>query len=285
MASAAPPEIFDRRTRRLRRDRAALRAESFLQAHIAEELLARLDMVTRTFATALLIGGNNLLRTALAAQGIATISADAGFRIATAARGVQCDEDRLPFADASVDLVLWPGGLDSVNDVPGALTLIRRILRLDGLFLAAFVGGGSLPRLRAAMFAADFAVHGGAAARIHPQIDIRSAGDLLQRAGFALPVIDDEPLDVRYGALPGLIADLRDAGATNLLADAPALTRIGLGAALADFAAAAAAADGRVTERVELVYLSGWSPGPDQPRPARPGSATASLADALARKP
>ena len=278
--AAAPPEIFDRRLRRIRRDRAARRGESFLEAHLRDELLARLDGVTRSFHRALLIGCGPEM---LAGRGIAMVIADCGFALAHARGGVQCDEDRLPFADASFDLVLWPGGLERVNDVPGALALIRRILMPDGLLLAGFVGGGSLPALRMAMLAADEAAHGGASPRLHPQIDLRSAGDLLQRAGFALPVVDGDRLDVRYRSLATLIGDLRDAGATNLLPDARPLGRHGAAAAHAAFAAAADP-DGRTAERFEFVYLTAWSPAPDQPRPARRGSATASLAAALDKK-
>src|SRR5919107_1568930 len=120
------------------------------------------------------------------------------------AGGVQGDEDRLPFADEAFDLIVSVGVLDTVNDLPGALLLIRRALRPDGLFLAAFPGAGSLPRLKRAMLAAD-AVGGGAAARVHPQIEVRSAGDLLTRAGFALPVVDVQPVDVRFASLLGLV--------------------------------------------------------------------------------
>ncbi len=207
-------------------------------------------------------------------------SADSGRLFAKAVCGVQCDEEALPFADGAFDLVVSVGVLDSVNDLPGALTLIRRALRPDGLFLAAFVGAGSLARLKAAMLAADEA-GGGAAPRIHPQIDVRAAGDLLGRAGFALPVADIDPVDVRYSGLTGLVQDLRAMAATNLLAaGARPLGRLGLAAASADFASAADP-DGKTVERFNIIHLSGWAPSPDQPKAARRGSATASLADAL----
>ena len=245
---------------------------------MADDLLDRLSLVSRPFANALILGAADPITGALAARGISGVAADPGLAFAAAARGVQCDEDRLPFADRSVDLVVSVGVLDSVGDLPGALALARRVLRPDGLLLAAFVGAGSLPRLRAAMLAADGERP---APRLHPQIDVRSAGDLLVRAGFAMPVADGDTLKVRYGSLPGLIADLRGMGATSVLADpSPPLDRRALGVALADFANAADA-DGRTTETFQLVYLSGWAPDPSQPKPARRGSATASLADAL----
>ena len=281
------PEPFDRRRRRVRRDRAAARfaAHGFLHAYIAEELIARLTAVDRRFTRALSLGAPDAaIATALAAMDIATVAVDPGFLFAHAAGGVQCDEDRLPFADGSFDLVISPALLDSVNDLPGALILARRVLRPDGLFLAGLVGAGSLPRLRKAMLEADL-IAGHAAPRIHPQVDIRAAGDLLGRAGFTLPVADGERLDVRYRDLDSLLADLRFGAQGAVLAGiGPPLGRMQAAAAHAAFAAGADA-DGRVTETFEIVYLIGWAPDASQPRPARRGSATASLAEALRPKP
>ncbi|MBA2919997.1 methyltransferase domain-containing protein [Sphingomonas sp. MAH-20] len=277
------PQIFDRRRRRLRRDRAAtgFASHDFLHARMAAELLDRLDSVQRQFTRALDLGClDGRVGRALAARGIESVAADAGFRFARAGAGVQCDEDQLPFADGSFDLIVACGGLDQVNDLPGALTLIRRVLKPDGLFLGAFVGAGSLPRLRAALLGAEDR----AVARLHPQIDVRSAGDLLARAGFALPVADGERLAVRYGSLFALLADLRGSASASLLADAaPPLTRSALARAAGLFQAAADP-DGKVAETIEIVHLLGWAPAPDQPRPARRGSGTASLADALRPK-
>jgi len=280
-------EIFDRQVRRLRRDRAApgFAAQDFLRAHMIEGLADRLSSVTRSFSLALDLGCfDGALGVELRSRGISVVSADAGFAFAQQTGGIQCDEDRLPFADESFDLVVSAGVLDSVNDLPGALALIRRVLKPDGLFLAAFVGAGSLPRLRAAMLAGDLS-SGGAAPRVHPQIEVRAAGDLLARAGFALPVADSEGLDVRYSSMLGLAADLRASAATNILAGrshAP-LTRAQIGHAVQAFADAAEP-DGKTRERIEIVYLTGWAPAPSQPQPARRGSATHSLGEAL-RKP
>ena len=215
----AVPEIFDRRRRRARRDRAApaFAEHGFLHARMAIELLDRLDSVQRPFTRALDLGClDGRVGKALEARGIEVTAADPGYRFARAAGGVQCDEDRLPFADGSFDLVVACGGLDQVNDLPGALLLIRRILRPDGLFLGAFPGAGSLPRLRSILLESEDR----AVARLHPQIDVRSAGDLLARAGFALPVADGERVSVRYRSLLDLLKDLRGAAATNLLAGA-----------------------------------------------------------------
>lgn len=278
---------FDRRLRRLRRDRAARSggAAAYLHERLADELAERLDLVTRRFERALDLGcGDGALANRLRARGVAVVPADAGALFAVRQNGIQCDEDRLPFADGAFDLVVSIGVLDSVNDLPGALALIRRALRPDGLLLAAFAGAGSLPALRRAMAAADEA-EGGAAPRIHPQIDVRAAGDLLARAGFALPVVDCDRIEVRFSSLGRLVDDLRGMGATNILASRArrAIGRLGLAAAIADFEAQADAA-GRTTERFEIVHLSGWAPSPTQPQPARRGSGTASLAEALKKK-
>jgi SAM-dependent methyltransferase len=276
-------EPFDRALRRLRRERAARSAgdADYLLRRAADELGHRLGAVTREFRRALVLGnGCPVFAKLLAERGIEVTVADAGFL--HAAGGVQCDEDRLAFADAAFDLVLSIGVLDGVNDLPGALTLVRRALKPDGLFLGAFAGAGSLPRLRRAMHAAEEAEGAPAAPRIHPQIDLRAAGDLLSRAGFALPVVDAETVTVRFSSLRRLVADLRAMGAGNALRSRSPrpFTRLGYAAAMADFAAAADP-DGKTAERFEIVYLIGWAPAPDQPRPARRGSATASLADAL----
>jgi NADH dehydrogenase [ubiquinone] 1 alpha subcomplex assembly factor 5 len=278
MSEDAP---FDRRLRRLRRDRAAARfAEAdYLHRRAADELLARLDLVKRSFGRALEIGcGGGYLTRRLRERGMDVTPCDSGFDFARAAGGVQADEDRLPFADATFDLVVSVGVLDSVNDLPGALILARRVLRPDGLFLASLAGAGSLPRLKRAMLAADSA-EGGASPRVHPQIDVRAAGDLLVRAGFALPVVDTEAVDVRFSDLRDLVADLRAMGATNVLGGrGRPLARLGYAAAIADFDPEPG---GRTAERFEILHLLGWAPSPDQPQPARRGSADASLAVAL----
>jgi NADH dehydrogenase [ubiquinone] 1 alpha subcomplex assembly factor 5 len=271
---------FDRALRRVRRDR-ALRGwadNGFLQDHMAVELIERLQSVQRDFSNALILGfAGDALPNALQAMEISTVTADAGFALARAAGGIQCDEDRLPFADGSFDLVIAVGTLDTVNDLPGALRLIRQSLLPDGLFLGTFLGSGSLPVLRTAMLQADM-IADRAAPRIHPQIDIRSAGDLLGRAGFALQVADGESLQVRYPSLSKLVADLRGSANTSLL-EAPPLSRRGLAAAHAAFDAVQV--DGKTAETFEIIYLTGWAPAPDQPKPAARGSGTSSLADAL----
>jgi SAM-dependent methyltransferase len=273
------PDIFDRNARRLRRDRAAdhFADHDFLRHAMVEGLLDRLDSVTRTFTDVLELGcfdaGLPL------PPGVHPVRTDPGRRFAAMNGGRQIDEDRLDFADASFDLVVSAGTLDSVGDLPGAFALIRRMLRPDGLFLAAFTGGGTLSTLRRTLIEAE---GDRPAPRIHPQVDVRSAGDLLVRAGFALPVAVSETLTVRYGNIFTLFADLRGMAASNIMPGRVPLRRDTLARA-AEIFAAAADPDGKTRELFDILYLTGWAPAPSQPKAARRGSATASLAGALGK--
>ena len=275
-AIVAEQDIFDRALRRRRRDRAApgYAAHDFLRAEMVDGIAERLAAVSRSFTDVLDLGCFDAAFSPPPGARIARL--DAGFAFARAADGVQGDEDRPPFADGAFDLIVSAGVFDSVNDLPGALTLARRMLRPDGLFLAAFLGGDSLATLRAVLLGAE---RERPAARVHPRIDVQSAGDLLVRAGFALPVADGETLTVRYAGLVPLLADLRGMAATSLL-DRPPMTRETLGRAAALYAERADA-DGRVAERFDIIFLTGWAPAPGQPQPARRGSGKTSLAAAL----
>jgi SAM-dependent methyltransferase len=278
------PDIFDRARRARHRDRMlpAFAAHDFLYRAMLDELLDRLGDVQRDLPEALVIGcPDGSAKAALEAMGKRVACADPGFLAARSAHGVQVDEDALPFADDSFDLVIACGTLDSVNDLPGALILMRRVLRPDGLMLAAFTGAGSLPRLKSALLAAEGDRPG---QHVHPQVDVRSAGDLLSRAGFAMPVADGDVLNIRYGNIVRLMHDLRGMGATNALdTRAPMLARDALMRA-ADHFTQAADPDGRTAEQMAIVYLSGWKPDPSQAGPAKRGSATVSLAAALKGK-
>lgn len=271
-------EPFNRRARRRRRARALDRGiPDFLIAHMAEELDARLDCVTRRFDRVLELGSSGgRYRDRFASAELHVVADPApGPGI-----DIVCDEDRLCFADTSFDLILATGTLHSVNDLPGMLALARRILRPDGLLLAAFPGGQTLERLRGTLLTADLAARDAAAARVHPMVDVRAAGGLLQRAGFALPVVDSEKLVLRYGGLFRLLDDLRAMGETSSLNVRGPLRRDVLAKA-AEIFADAAEADGKTAETVEILYLTGWAPHPDQPRALRPGSARVSLAQVL----
>lgn len=275
------PEIFDRTARRRRRDRVLDRYpdHAFLREAMLDGIADRLDAVSRTFTDVLDLGCFD--GAFPAPRGARVARCDAGAAFARAAGGVQADEDRLPFAGASFDLVVSAGVLDQVNDLPGAFDLIRRALRPDGLFLGAFLGGQTLSTLKRVLRAAE---PDRPAARVHPMVELRSAGDLLMRAGLTLPVADVETLTVRYASLGRLLDDLRGAGGSNLLRDRRPLTRGALARAAQGFAEAADP-DGRTPERFDIVFVTGWSPSPDQPKPARRGSGRTSLADALQRFP
>ena len=275
------PDIFDRAARRRRRDRAAPTFANFdfLRAAMLEGIADRLASVKHRFTDMLDLG---CFDGALPVpEGARVTRCDAGALFATQAGGVQAEEDRLPFPAESFDLIVSAGVLDSVGDLPGALVQARRALRPDGLFLAAFCGAGTLSTLRSVLREAE---RDRPAARIHPQVDVRAAGDLLLRAGFALPVADVEPLTVRYGSIGGLLRDLRGMGATNVLKSRTALRRDTLARAAEAFEARADP-DGKTAERFDIVYLTGWSPAPSQPQPARRGSGTASLEGILGRPP
>lgn len=250
-APGSVPEIFDRAARRLRRDRAqpAYAQHAFLHDWMLEGIYDRLASVTRSFTDVLDLGSADGRFTM---PGATITRLDPGAAFATG--GVQADEDRLPFLPGSFDLIVSVGVLDTVNDLPGALTLIRRALKPEGLFLGAFLGAGSTPKLRAAFRAAD-----PGAARVHPLIDVRAAGDLLLRTGFALPVADAEGIVARYGNLLALVRDLRGMAASNVLAGRRALTRTTFAAANDAFVAQADP-DGRVSERFEAIFMTGWAP-------------------------
>lgn len=250
---------FDRALRRLRRDRAARSKVdlAYLRDSVLADIGERLAGVKRSFADVLEVGSTRGGLARLLGPDSNITIVDPGAVFAADAGGIQCDEDRLPLGEARFDLAVALGTLDTVNDLPGALILIRRALRPGGLFLAAMAGAGSLPRLRAAMLAADEALGIEGIARMHPQIDVRAAGDLLLRAGFVLPVAETEPLSVRFSSLDQLLGDLRALGAANMLvARHRASTPHAIHAARSAFLSGE---EGGV-ETFHLLFLTGWAP-------------------------
>ncbi|MEK6639021.1 MAG: methyltransferase domain-containing protein [Pseudomonadota bacterium] len=253
-----PPDIFSRQARRRFRDRAVASDydSRWLSRLMATELADRVDMVKRHFDRVLIIGNSDEdLRQRVASNRLFTIVADAGFRGAARADGVQCDEDRLPFADASFDLVLAPGGLDIVNDLPGALALIRRILMPDGLFLGAMAGAGGLETLRNIIVTTTDPER--IVARHHPQIDVRAAGDLLTRAGFLMPVVESQNVTARYPDLFKLISDLRANAMTNTLSERQPLRRDQVAKMATQFSLVG---DPKTAETFSLIFMTGWAP-------------------------
>jgi SAM-dependent methyltransferase len=292
MPEFSPPEpqgplIFDRHLLRARRRRAAVAgAETFLLDRVATDLAERLAAVLRSFDRVLDLGtATDAVRRALAGvPSVGTVvAADAQFPRARAARFVVADEEALPFAAATFDLVVSALALQFVNDLPGTLVQIRRVLKPDGLLLAALAGGDTLTELRQSFAAAESEVEDGVSPRVAPFADVRDLGGLLQRAGFALPVTDVERITVRYDHAFALMHDLRRMGATNALIDRrrTPLKRATLLRAAEIYAARFADPDGRLRATFEIVWLLGWAPHPSQQKPLRPGSAQARLADAL----
>jgi len=200
-----------------------------------------------------------------------------------AAARLVVDEERLPFAPESLDLVVSTLALHWTNDLVGALIQIRRALRPDGLFIGAMLGGASLTELRQCLLEAEAELSGGAGPRVSPFADAFDAAGLLQRAGFALPVADVDRVRVRYAHPLALLADLRAMGETNVLLDRPRrpLPRRVLMRAMALYVERFAEPDGRVPATFEIITATGWAPHEDQQKPLRPGSAKMRLADAL----
>jgi len=206
-----------------------------------------------------------------------------GDNAATAALHVVADEEALPFADNTLDLVVSGLALQAVNDLPGVLVQVRRALKPDGLFLAALLGGDTLTELRQSFAVAESELEGGVSPRVAPFPDLRDLGALLQRAGFALPVTDVDRITVRYATPLGLLHDLRHMGAANPLVERRRvpLRRATLMRAMEVYAARFADQDGKVRASFDIIWLSGWSPHESQQKPLRPGSAKKRLADAL----
>jgi SAM-dependent methyltransferase len=278
-------KIFDRRLLRVRQGRARrLKPATFLLDRVAADLGERLSAVLRQFDAAVDLGTpSDAVRRVLAAnKNIVTVVA-AGPAGDHEGLHVTADEEALPFAEGSLDLVVSALALQFVNDLPGALIQIRRALKSDGLFLAALIGGDSLTELRSAFAAAESEVEGGVSPRVAPFADIRELGSLLQRAGFALPVVDSERITVRYDSALALMRDLRRMGATNILHERlrTPLKRGTLERVKEIYADRFADADGRVRATFEIIWLSGWVPHESQQKPLKPGSAAQRLADAL----
>jgi SAM-dependent methyltransferase len=290
-AQSPIPLIFDRSLIRARRCRAQVLGQAtILLDRVAEDFAERLGAVLRRFDLAVDLGTPGVaLSDALARLGsVGTIvAADAVARGALPpgekVSRIAADEEALPFRDASLDLVVSALALQFVNDLPGTLVQIRRALKPDGLFLAALIGGETLNELRQSFAAAESDVEGGASPRVAPFVDVRALGDLLGRAGFALPVTDCDRCTLRYASPFDLMHELRRMGATNALfaRRRVPLRRATLMRMAEIYRERFADPDGRLRATFEIIWLSGWAPHPDQQQPLPPGSAKARLADAL----
>ena len=288
-----PREVFDRRLWAGRRARAAERRgdHELLVAEVAERLAERLDDVARRLPRALVLScRQGLLAERLAGRGgiERLVQADlAPAMVRQVAPGpdhrLVADEEALPFAAGSFDLVLSFLGLHWVNDLPGALLQIRQCLKPDGLFLAALFAGETLGELREAWLLAESELEGGASPRVAPFAELRDLGGLLQRAGFALPVADLDEIPVSYPDALTLMADLRALGESNALAERRRrFTRRGTLLRAAEiYGERHGGPDGRLPARFQVAFLTGWAPHESQPKPLAPGSARSRLADAL----
>lgn len=267
--SEGPPEIFDRQRQIAMRQRGWARTggRNFMWDRIADEFAERLAAVTHDFGDILFLGPMSAYAADILKGRTGTVTC----------APPDTEEDRLPYPLGSFDLIVCGGTLDSVNDLPGALIQMRRALRPDGLLLAHMFGAGTLYALKTAMLDADGQA---ASAHIHPQIELRSAADLLSRAGFTLPVADMDTEAVRYSDWRRLVADLRDMGIGNALATTRPIIDRGYTAKL-NSAWNAQIEDGKVTENFVHLHLSGWAPSENQPKPARRGSGKTSLAAIL----
>ncbi len=285
--------LFDRKLLRARRGRFAheVAAHELLLAHVAREIAERVALMLRPFPLALDLGAYHGLLGQSVAQlpsvG-ATIYAESVFELADLCPrpALVCDEDLLPFREASLNLIVSGLALHRVNDLPGALIQIRRALAPDGLFMAAALGAGALIELRRALLEAEDETQGGASPRVAPFGDVRDYGALLQRAGFALPVADAETLTVVYANPRELMREIRALGGGNVLLARTRrpLQRKTLERAEALYCERHALSDGGVRATFEIVYLTGWGPDPSQQKPLKPGSAARRLADALGTK-
>jgi hypothetical protein len=271
---AAAPPLFDRALAAARAARRPISDPSVLDTAMAADLAERLAIVNRRFGRALLI--------AQAPGAIAERLRKTGQIDALEVRQSTAYED-LALPEAQYDALFSVLELQGVNDVPGALIQMRRALKPDGLLLGCLFAGDTLNELRQSWLAAEAALTGGVSPRVAPMIDVRELGGLLQRAGLALPVADLDRVIVRYADALSLMREIRALGLASALTGRsrrPVSRRL-LAAAAAHYEQGFADPDGRIRATVEIAWFTGWVPHESQPKPLKPGSATARLADAL----
>lgn len=253
------PALFDLHLRAQRRDRAARRGSGrFLHERAFADCLERIAMMERRFSNALLVGCPDPAWPARLGAVVDMVSVvDPGPLFAAAAGGTVVIEDQLAARSGAFDLILAVGTLDTIDDLPAALQALAGSLTTDGLLIGAISGGDTLPRLRAAMRAADHS-SGEARAHVHPRIEPATLVHLLGNAGLARPVVDVDRVRVSYTSLARLVGDLRDMAAANILAERPRkpLSRRDFAAASAAFDAAGE--DGKTIEIFEILHFAAW---------------------------
>jgi SAM-dependent methyltransferase len=266
---------------RLRARRIADAGAGFLERRALEDLAERLGAVERSFnrAATLFCAGPGAADCLIASGKVGEVTQVETDSALVEGHGVVAARETVPFDPGALDLAVSVYALHEMNDVPGMLVQIRRALRPDGLFLGCMAGAGTLAELREALIAAETELSGGASPRVFPFADIRDAGALLQRAGFALPVTDIESVTVRYDTMFGVMRDLRAIGWGNSLAARsrrPATRRLFMRAAEI-YAERFSDPDGRVRATFSTIWMSGWAPDSSQQQPLRRGSAATSL--------
>lgn len=255
--------------------------EEFLLHHVAQDMADRLSFVDRKFENAAVTSGNGefLPRDFLGdTRHAGTLFSNQGD-----SNWATHSDENPPFAHKNLDLVLSFLSLHDTNDTPGALIQMRNMLKPDGLMMAVLPASDTLNELRECLLAAETEISGGASPRVHPFVDVRSAGTLLQRAGYALPVVDQETITVRYSSMFDLMKDLRAMGASNALvarSRKPLKKSIIIRAAQL-YAERFGQVDGKIPATFSFLWLSGWAPDESQQKPLKPGSAKTSLAKAL----
>ncbi len=260
----ATPLIFDRQLLRQRRNRAASHFANacFIKAALAGLVVEHVLDVNRRFGLTLDLGAHTGWPQPLPVGEV--VSTDISSPMLDKASGLKvvADEEFLPFAAGSFDLVVSAGSLHTVNDLPGTLIQIRTVLKPDGFFVASFIGGNTLDELRQTLLAADIAITGGASPRISPMISVSAGNALMQRAGFAMPAAEVDRLDMRYHNPMHLLADLRAMGETSVMVERPRtpLRRTVLADAMARYTEQHSDADGLLKVTVEAITLSGWAP-------------------------
>ena len=284
--------VFDRQQVRRNRDRAApgFADHDFLKKEISERVADRMGDIQRQFPRLLDLGCHSgLLRDSLdprlGVEWIVGMDPSERFAIQASQNGpaLAAEEELLPFAPASFDAVVSALSLHWVNDLPGALVQARQCLKPDGLFLGAMLGGETLHELRAVLTEAESDVLGGAGPRVSPFAELQDAAGLMQRAGFALPVVDSDLLTVTYENAFLLMRELRGMGEGNAVAARrKSLTPKSVFLRAAEiYQQRHSTPDGRIAASFQILYLTGWAPHASQQKPLRPGSAAHRLADAL----
>ncbi len=256
---------------------------------MAEDIADRVSLTKRHFPLALELGsGFHTAEGALSPYIDDLVISDASPGIARSLNGLALcmDDEWLAVRDESFDLIVSGLSLHWVNDLPGTLIQINRALKSDGYFVGAMPGGGTLKELRQVLLQAETEVLGGADMRVSPFADALDLSQLLQRAGFALPVSDRDQLTLRYDNLFALLDDLKASGETHspFLGGRRPISRLVLMRAAELYQEQFSDPDGRIRASLDILWMTGWAPHPDQPRPARRGSAKVSLAEAVGAK-